>query len=123
MFKRIANLFRGFIGLFVSGMEKRAPEALLEVEKENLRKQIAKYNQGLAAHAGLCENLMSQIPSVRDIVKNRAWHDRRLGHARSVDQAIAPAPRAQLSTYHTPHVPRSDTPACLISHVFGHHAP
>lgn len=61
MFKRIANLFRGFIGLFVSGMEKRAPEALLEVEKENLRKQIAKYNQGLAAHAGLCENLMSQI--------------------------------------------------------------
>ncbi len=61
MFKRIANLFRGFIGLFVSGLEKRNPEALLEVEKENLRKQIAKYNQGLAAHAGLCENLMSQI--------------------------------------------------------------
>ena len=61
MFKRIANLFRGFIGLFVSGLEKRNPEALLEVEKENLRKQIAKYNQGLAAHAGLCESLMSQI--------------------------------------------------------------
>lgn len=61
MFKRIANLFRGFIGLFVSGLEKKNPEALLEVEKENLRKQIAKYNQGLAAHAGLCESLMSQI--------------------------------------------------------------
>jgi phage shock protein A len=61
MFKRIANLFRGFFGLFVSGMEKRNPEALLEVEKENLRKQIANYNDGLAAHAGLCERLMTQV--------------------------------------------------------------
>ena len=61
MFKRLANLFRGFFGLFVSGMERRNPEALLEVEKENLRKQIGNYNEGLAAHAGLCERLMTQI--------------------------------------------------------------
>ncbi len=61
MFKRLANVFRGFFSLFVSGMERRNPEALLEVEKENLRKQIANYNQGLAAHAGLCERLMTQI--------------------------------------------------------------
>jgi phage shock protein A len=61
MFKRIANLFKGFLGLFVSGLEKANPEALLEVEKENLRKQIANYNQGLASHAGLCERLMSQV--------------------------------------------------------------
>jgi len=61
MFRRIANLIRGFLSLFVSGFEKRNPEALLEVEKENLRKQIANYNQGLAAHAGLCERLVSQI--------------------------------------------------------------
>jgi phage shock protein A len=61
MFKRLANIFRGFFGLFVSGMERRNPEALLEVEKENLRKQIANYNEGLAAHAGLCERLMTQI--------------------------------------------------------------
>lgn len=61
MFKRLGNLIRGFFGLFVSDMEKRNPEALLEVEKENLRKQIANYNQGLAAHAGLCERLMTQI--------------------------------------------------------------
>lgn len=61
MFRRIGNLVRGFLGLFVSGLEKRNPEALLEVEKENLRKQIANYNQGLAAHAGLCERLMAQI--------------------------------------------------------------
>src|SRR5215468_2155367 len=61
MFRRISNLFRGFIGLFVSGLERQNPEALLEVEKENLRRQIANYNQGLAAHAGLCERLMTQV--------------------------------------------------------------
>ena len=58
---RIANLFRGFLSLFVSGIERRNPEALLEVERENLRAQIAQYNQGLASHAGLAERLMSQV--------------------------------------------------------------
>ena len=61
MFKRISNLFKGFMGLFVSGLERENPEALLEVEKENLRKQIGQYNQGLSSHAGLCERLMSQV--------------------------------------------------------------
>ena len=61
MFKRVGNLIRGFFSLFISGMERKNPEALLEVEKENLREQIAKYNQGLASHAGLCERLMAQI--------------------------------------------------------------
>ena len=36
MFQRIANLFKGFLSLFISGLEKANPEALLEVEKENL---------------------------------------------------------------------------------------
>ena len=61
MFKRLGNLIRGFFGLFVGGLEKRNPEALLEVEKENLRKQIAKFNKGLATHAGLCERLVAQV--------------------------------------------------------------
>ncbi|MDF1826077.1 MAG: PspA/IM30 family protein [Verrucomicrobiales bacterium] len=61
MFKRIGNLIRGFFGLFVSDLEKKNPQALLEVEKENLRKQISEYNKGLAAHAGLCERLISQV--------------------------------------------------------------
>jgi len=59
MFKRIGNLIKGFFGLFVGGLEKRNPKALLEVEKENLRKQISKFNQGLAQHAGLVEKLVS----------------------------------------------------------------
>src|SRR5882762_1667636 len=61
MFRRIANLFRGFLSLFIGGVERQNPEALLEVEKENIRRQIANYNQGLAAHAGLCERLMTQV--------------------------------------------------------------
>ena len=61
MFGRIANLFKGFLSLFVSGIERRNPEALLELEQENLRKQVGQYNQGLASHAGLCERLMSQV--------------------------------------------------------------
>ncbi len=69
MFKRIGNLIRGFFGLFVSGLEKQNPEALLEVEKENLRKQISEYNKGLAAHAGLCERLMSQVEKERRELK------------------------------------------------------
>ena len=52
MFKRIGNLIKGFFGLFISKAERANPEALLEVEKENLRKMIAEYNKGLASHAG-----------------------------------------------------------------------
>jgi phage shock protein A len=61
MFQRISNLVRGFLSLFVSGLERQNPEALLEVEQENLRKQIGQYNQGLASHAGLCERLITQV--------------------------------------------------------------
>lgn len=61
MIKRLSNLVRGFFSLFISGLEKQNPEALLEVEKENLREQIARYNQGLASHAALCERLIAQV--------------------------------------------------------------
>jgi phage shock protein A len=78
MLRRLRNLLRGFFSLFVSGIERRNPEALLEVEKENLRRQIANYNQGLAAHAGLCERLMAQIRKLeadeRDLRAKTAAH-------------------------------------------------
>ncbi len=61
MWMRIANLFRGFLSLFIKDLERRNPEALLELEQENLRKQVANFNQGLAAHAGLAERLMGQV--------------------------------------------------------------
>lgn len=58
---RLGNLFKGFLTIFVSSVEKKNPEVLLELEKENLRTQIGQYNQGLASHAGMCERLMSQV--------------------------------------------------------------
>lgn len=61
MFRRLGNLIRGFFSLFISGIERQNPEALLELETQNLREQIGKYNQGLSAHAGLSERLMTQI--------------------------------------------------------------
>jgi phage shock protein A len=61
MLRRLVQLFRGWFGQSVSTLEKRNPGALLELEKAQLRKQIANYNQGLASHAALCERLMSQV--------------------------------------------------------------
>ena len=66
MFSRIGNLFRGFVGLFVSGMERQNPEALLEVEQENLRRQMGKFNIGLASHAGMVERLIGQIRKLEE---------------------------------------------------------
>jgi phage shock protein A len=61
MWARIRTLFRGFLSLFVTGLEKANPKALIEAEKENLRAQIARFNENLAQHAGFCERLMRQI--------------------------------------------------------------
>ena len=61
MFRRISNLIRGFFGLGISKVERRNPEALLELEQENLRKQVGKFNVGLASHAGMVERLIGQV--------------------------------------------------------------
>jgi phage shock protein A len=64
MWRRVANLFKGFLSLFVSGIERQNPRALIEAEKENLRQQIARFNDNLATHAGFCERLMRQIKNL-----------------------------------------------------------
>lgn len=64
MLRRIGTLFRGFFGLFISGLEKANPAALIEAEKENLRKQISRFNDNLASHAGFVERLMRQIKNL-----------------------------------------------------------
>ena len=70
MFGRIANLFKAFLNVFVGSIERQNPEALLELEKENLRKQIGNFNQGLAAHAGLAERLMGQVKKLESDQKD-----------------------------------------------------
>jgi phage shock protein A len=61
LYARIMNLMKGFLSLFIKDLEKQNPEALLELEQENLRKQISNYNNGLANHAGLAERLIGQV--------------------------------------------------------------
>jgi phage shock protein A len=61
MFQRLGNLVRGFLSLFISGLERANPRALIEAEKENLRQQMARFNDNLANHAGFIERLMRQV--------------------------------------------------------------
>jgi phage shock protein A len=72
MWARISNLFKGFLSLFISGLEKQNPRALIEAEKENLRKQIARFNESLATHAGFCERLMRQIKNLESMERDLA---------------------------------------------------
>jgi phage shock protein A len=58
---RISRLFRGFLGLFVSGLEERNPEALMEAAREEFRSKMAQYNMALAQMAGVAERLKNQI--------------------------------------------------------------
>jgi phage shock protein A len=54
-------LVRGFLGLFISGIEQRNPEALMEAAKQEFRDRMAQYNLALARMAGIAERLKSQI--------------------------------------------------------------
>lgn len=58
---RIWNITQGLAGRLVSRLERRNPEALLELEKENLRKVIGRFDDGLVSHATLVERLRQQV--------------------------------------------------------------
>jgi phage shock protein A len=61
LFARLGRLFRGFLGLFISGIEEANPEALMEAARQDFRDKIAQYNMALARMAGLAERLKSQV--------------------------------------------------------------
>ncbi len=87
MFQRIVNIFKGMLSLFVKGIEKRNPEALLELEQENLRKQIASFNQSLAAHAGLAERLIGQVRKLE--AEEKELRARTTAHLRAGNKSAA----------------------------------
>jgi phage shock protein A len=58
---RIARLFRGFLGLFISGIEEANPEALMEAARSDFRTKMTQYNLALAKMAGVAERLKSQV--------------------------------------------------------------
>ncbi len=61
MFGRIGRLFRGFLGLFISGIEEANPEALMEAARQEFRSRMTQYNLALARMAGVAERLKSQV--------------------------------------------------------------
>lgn len=61
MFARIGRLFRGFLSLFISGLEEANPEALMEAARQEFRDRMAQYNLALARMGGVAERLKSQV--------------------------------------------------------------
>lgn len=57
MWKRLSKIFKGFLSLFIKGIEASNPKALIEAEKESLREKVAKFNQNLAKQAGFVSRL------------------------------------------------------------------
>jgi phage shock protein A len=61
IFARIGRLFRGFVSLFISGLEESNPEALMEAARQEFRDKMAQYNMALARMAGVAERLKGQV--------------------------------------------------------------
>ncbi len=61
LFARVGRLFRGFVGLFISGLEESNPEALMDSARQEFREKMAQYNQALARMAGVAERLKGQV--------------------------------------------------------------
>jgi phage shock protein A len=60
-FARVGRLFRGFLGLFISGLEESNPEALMDSARQEFREKMAQYNSALARMAGVAERLKGQV--------------------------------------------------------------
>ena len=99
MFKRISNLLSAFLNAFVTSAERKNPRLLLDQEKENLRQQIGHYNQGLAAHAGLCERLMSQVKKLE--VEEKELRAKATGNLKAGNREMAGQYALQLATVQT----------------------
>jgi phage shock protein A len=61
MFGRLGRLVRGFFSLFITGIEERAPEALMAAARDEFRSKMAQYNMALARMAGVAERLKGQV--------------------------------------------------------------
>jgi phage shock protein A len=63
--QRIHRLWRATLGSGLTELEARNAEAMLDLERESLREQVGKYNQGLAGYAGLIERLRAEQTRLR----------------------------------------------------------
>jgi hypothetical protein len=70
--RRIRRVFAALTGRAVARLEVENADALLELESENLRTLVARYNEGLATHAGVCDRLRGRITGLeRDAERAR----------------------------------------------------
>lgn len=96
MLTRLMNLIRGFFGLFISGLEASNPRALIEAEKENLRSQIARFNENLANHAAFTERLMRQVKTLQ--IKEKELTAKITANIKAGNRAVAGQLALQLQT-------------------------
>jgi phage shock protein A len=96
MLRRLQNLIRGFLSLFISGLEKANPRALIEAEKENLRQQIARFNDNLANHAAFVERLLRQVKTLE--AQEREYSAKAAAHLKAGNRATAGHYALQLRT-------------------------
>lgn len=99
MFNRLGTLIRGFLSLFISGIERSNPAALIEAEKENLRSQIARFNDNLASHAGFVERLMRQVRNLEQ--QEKELTARVTANIKAGNRAVAGQIALQLQTVKT----------------------
>ena len=96
MWRRVSSLFKGFLSLFISGIERANPQALIEAEKENLRGQIARFNDNLSNHAGFIERLMRQVKNLE--AQEREMASKAAAHLKAGNRAAAGQYALQLRT-------------------------
>jgi phage shock protein A len=87
MFGRIGRLFRGFFGLFISGLEEANPEALMEAARQEFRSKMTQYNLALAKMAGVAERLKVQVNG--KAVKSQDLERRILANHRAGNMELA----------------------------------
>jgi phage shock protein A len=63
--RRVTRLWRAVVGSGLTELEANNALAVLDYERETLRTQVAKYNQGLAGHAGLCHRMKAEIAGLQ----------------------------------------------------------
>lgn len=87
MFERLSKLVKGFLSLFISGLETANPKALLEAESQALREAVGNYNQNLAKQAGLVERLKMQVAKDQAEVARLTAKATALYNAKQMDAA------------------------------------
>jgi len=64
MMTRIGRLYRAISGSAIGELEAHHAEEMLQLERDDLHRQVALYNRGLATHAALCEKLKVRLAAL-----------------------------------------------------------